>query len=104
MTDQSMFPPLVLTLWKVTVLLALVVLVPLSVYSLHALWRAASSTRAYARDALVAAQAIEVHTRVIPALNTTIGVATEVLTAAGAVAGKLDTIAGAVEARDRERP
>lgn len=96
-------PEIVFVLWQVTVLLALVVFVPLSLYSLHSLWRAAHSIRDYSREALAAAQAIEANTAALPAANATIGVAGELLSAAEAVAGKLDTIATVMDARARGR-
>lgn len=98
-----MFPEIVLTLWQVTVVLALVVFVPLSVYMLHSLWRAAVSIRGYSRASLAAARAIEANTAALPAANATIGVATELLSAADAVARKLDTIATLMEGRAGRR-
>lgn len=99
MPGEPMFPETVFTLWRVTVALALVVFVPLSVYLLHSLWRAATSIRRYSRESLEAARAIEANTAALPAANTTIAVAGELLAAAEAVAAKLDTIAGVLEAR-----
>lgn len=99
MTGDSMFPDTVFTLWMVTVVLALVVFVPLSVYMLASLLRATQSIQRYARDAVAPAQAIAAHTSAIPALDGTIGVATEVLAAAEGVAQKLQTIATVLEAR-----
>ena len=51
MTGQSMFPDAVFTLWIVTVGLALVLFVPLSVYMLASLLRATRSIQRYAREA-----------------------------------------------------
>ena len=99
MTGGSMFPDTVFTLWMVTVLLALVVFVPLSVYMLASLLRATRSIERYARDAVAPAQAIATHTSAIPALDGTISVATEILAAAEGVAHKLGTIATVLEAR-----
>lgn len=99
MSDPSMFPPIVFTLWKVTVILALVLFVPTAVFWLHGLWRTAASIRRYTRDSLAAARAIEANTAAIPALNDTIAVAGELLAAADGVARKLDTIATVLEAR-----
>lgn len=101
MTPDTMFPPIVFTLWHATVVVALVVLVPLSVYWLHSLWRTASSIRKYTRESLIAARAIEANTAAVPALHDTIAVAGELLAAAESVATKLDAIAGALEARAR---
>ena len=50
MTEQSMFPGHVFTLWIVTIVLALVVFVPLSVYMLASLLRTARSIQHYARE------------------------------------------------------
>ena len=99
MTGASMFPDTVFTLWTVTVVLALVVFVPLSVYMLASLLRAARSIQHYAREAVAPAQAIAANTAAVPALDGTIAVATEVLAAAEGVAQKLDTIATVLEAR-----
>ena len=94
-----MFPDTVFTLWMVTVVLALVVFVPLSVYMLASLLRATRSIQRYAHEAGAPAQAIATNTSAIPALDATIAVATEILAAAQGVAGKLDTIATVCEAR-----
>ena len=99
MTGQSMFPDMVFTVWMLTVVLALVVFVPLSVYMLASLLRATRSIQLYAREAVAPAQAIATQTSAIPALDATIAVATEILAAAEGVAQKLDAIANALEAR-----
>lgn len=96
-------PDFVYTLWWVTLVLGYLLL-PVAVYWLHSLWRAASSIRRYARDSAVAAGGIRRSTAAVPALDTTIAVATEVLAAAEAVAAKLDAMAGVLETRaKRER-
>lgn len=97
--SDGMFPESVFRLWLAVVVLALVVFVPLAVYALHSLLRAARSIRRYAHDAVAPARAIAGHTAAIPALDQTISVATEVLSAAEAVAQKLDTIATVLEQR-----
>lgn len=94
-----MFPDTVFTLWMVTVGLALVVFVPLSVYMLASLLRATRSIQHYAADAVAPAQAIAAHTSAIPALDATIAAATEVLAAAEGIADKLGTMATVLEAR-----
>jgi hypothetical protein len=94
-----MFTDTVFRLWMVTVVLALVVFVPLSVYMLASLLRATRSIQRYARDGVAPARAIAAGTSAIPALDGTIAVATEILAAAEGVAQKLDTIATALEAR-----
>lgn len=93
------FPDAVYTLWLVTILLALVVFVPLAVYSLYRLLRTARSIQRYAREAAIATEGIATNTSTLPALDGTIQVATEILAAAEGVAKKLDTIATVVEAR-----
>ena len=104
MNPEPLFPPFVITLWKVTVVVAFAVLLPVAVYWLHSLWRAAASIQRYAADSLVAARGIEANTASLTALNSTIEVATEVLSAAGAAAGRLEALASALEARaTRER-
>ncbi len=99
MTGDSMFSDTVFTLWVVTVVLALVVFVPLSVYMLASLLRATRSIQRYAYDTVAPAQAIATNTSAIPALDGTIAVATEILAAAQGVAEKLGTIATVLEAR-----
>lgn len=101
MSEGGMFPETVFTLWTVTVVLALVVFVPLSVYMLASLLRTTRSIQQYAREAVAPAQAIATHTSAVPALDDTIAVATEMLAAAEAVAAKLDAVASALEARSR---
>jgi hypothetical protein len=99
MTGASMFSDTVFTLWMVTVGLALVVFVPLSVYMLASLLRATRSIQRYAHEAVAPAQTIAANTSAIPALDGTIAVATETLSAAEAVAQKLDAMATVLEAR-----
>lgn len=87
------------TIWWIGLLVTLVFFVPVAVVSLHLTWRAANSIRRYAAEALTAAAGIAGNTRHIPALDTTIAVATDMLGAAGQVVGKLDTIATVLEER-----
>jgi hypothetical protein len=90
-----------ITIWWIGLIVTLVVFVPAAVYLLHDLWRTARSIQIYAREALVAAAGIADHTQYVPALDDTIRVATEVLSAAEAVAGKLDTMATTLAGRAR---
>jgi len=99
MNPDPLFPPIVITVWRATVVVGLLVLLPLAVYWLHSLWRAAVSIRRYTHDGLAAARAIEANTASLTALNGSIDVATEVLQAAGAVAARLDALASALETR-----
>lgn len=100
MSDAT-FPPAVFALWRWGLALTLVVFVPLAVYLLHSLWRTARSIQIYAREALIAAGGIAGHTQHIPALDSTIQVASEILATAEPVAGKLDTIANVLASRAR---
>ena len=94
-------PDAVYTIWWIGLILTLVVFVPLAVYSLHRTWRSARSIQRYAAEALQAAAGIERNTRNITALDTTIGVATEILTVTGSVEQKLDAVARVLEERSR---
>lgn len=94
-------PDTVYTIWWIGLILTLVLFVPLAVYSLHRTWRSARSIQRYAAEASQAAAGIERNTRNITALDTTIGVATDVLTVTGGVERKLDTVAGVLDERSR---
>lgn len=97
------FPDAVFMVWTIGLALTLLVFVPLAVYWLHMLWRSARSIQLYARDALAAAGGIAGNTVNIPALGATIGVATEILQAAGDVNAKTGTIADVLAAREQGR-
>ena len=101
--EGSHFPEAVFTVWWIGLGLTLVVFVPLAVYWLHMLWRAARSIQIYARDALTAAGGIAGNTVNIPALGATIAVATEILQAAGEVNAKTGTIADVLASREQGR-
>ena len=96
---EATIPSEVFTLWRVALVLAYVVLVPTAVYWLHTLWRTARSIRRYAGECAEAAETIARNAAALPALDTTIATATEILAAAEAVAANLDTAAGALETR-----
>ena len=89
-------------IWAFGLGLTLIVFVPLAVVLLHRLWRVARSIQLYARDALTAAAGIAGHTAQIGALDQTIGVASGILTTAGAIEGKLNGAVGLL-ARRAER-
>ena len=91
--SDALFPPVIFTLWRIALVASLVVFIPLSVYLLHSTFRAARSIDRYARETLAAAAGIAGNTKNIPALDATIGTATEILAAAEAVEAKLGTIA-----------
>ena len=97
----GVMPDAVYIIWWIGLILTLVVFVPLAVYSLHRTWRSARSIQRYAAEALQAAAGIERNTRNIAALDTTIGVATEILTVTGGVEQKLDAVARVLEERSR---
>lgn len=93
MNGEPLFPDAVYTVWWIGLGATLVLFVPLAVYYLHRTWRAARSIQLYAADALQAAAGIAGNTQHIPALNTTIEVAGEMVGVAGEVVNKLDTVA-----------
>ena len=97
----AVVPDAVYTIWWIGLILTLVVFVPLAVYSLHRTWHSARSIQRYAAEALQAAAGIERNTRNVTALDTTISVATEILTVTGGVERKLDTVARVLEERSR---
>lgn len=90
---SPLVPQAVYTIWWVGLVATLVVFVPLAVALLHRTWRAARAIERYTADALAAAAGIVANTQHIVALDATIGVAGDMLGSAGAVAGKLDTVA-----------
>jgi hypothetical protein len=91
--SSSGVPGAVYTIWCVGLIVTLVILVPLAVYLLHRTWRAARSIQRYAAQTLQAAGGIARNTANIAALDATIGVAGDMLAAAGAAERKLDTVA-----------
>ena len=91
MTDSV--PTAVYVLWWIGLIVTLVVFVPLAVYVLHRAWRAAHSIEWYAAEALTAAAGIAGNTKYVPALDDTIGVASQMLAGAGGIVNKLDTAA-----------
>jgi hypothetical protein len=97
----SAVPQAVYTIWWIGLIATLVVFVPLAGYLLHRTWRAARSIQRYAAEALQAAGGIARNTANVAALDTTIEVAGGMLTAAGAVERKLDTVATVLEERCR---
>lgn len=94
-------PDAVYTIWWIGLIVTLVVFVPLAVYLLHRTWRAARSIQRYAAEALQAAGGIARNTSQITALDATIQIATDMLSVAGAVERKLDTVATVLERRSR---
>lgn len=99
MSSTPLFPSAVYTIWWTALVLTFVVFIPLSIYFLHRTWSAARGIQRYAAEALTAAAGIAGNTQHITALDATIGVAGQILSTAGAVAGKLGTVADVLEAR-----
>ena len=94
-------PDAVFTIWTIGLVVTLVVWVPVAVYSLHRAWRAAQSIQRYAAETLTAAAGIVQHTSAIGALSDTIGVATDMVTTAGAVEQKLGAVTDLLASRAR---
>ena len=92
-------PPAVYAIWWAGLIVTLVIFVPLAVYLLHRTWRSARSIQRYAAETLQAAGGIARNTAKLKALDTTIEVAAEMLTSAGAVERKLNTVASVLEER-----
>jgi hypothetical protein len=92
MTDAVM-PNAVYVIWWIGLTVTLVVFVPLAVYLLHRTWLATRSIQWYAAEALTAAGGIAGNTQYVPALDTTISVAGQMLATAGGIGTKLDTAA-----------
>ena len=102
MSDTApIIPSAVYTIWSIALIITLVVFVPLAVYLLHRAWLAARSIERYAAETLTAAAGIVTNTRSIAALDTTIGVADQLLDGAGSVVQKLDTTATVLAKRVR---
>ncbi len=96
---SSSVPPAVYAIWGVGLIVTLVVFVPLAVYLLHRTWRSARSIQRYAAETLLAAGGVARNTAKLAALDTTISVAGDMQTAAGAVERKLNTVATVLEER-----
>ena len=92
-------PPAVYAIWWAGLLVTLLVFVPLAVYLLHRTWRSARSIQRYAAETLQAAGGIARNTATLGALDATIAGAGELLTTAGAVERKLNTVATVLEER-----
>ena len=92
-------PLAVYAIWWAGLIVTLVIFVPLAVYLLHRTWRSARSIQRYAAETLQAAGGIARNTAKLKALDTTIEVAAEMLTSAGAVERKLNTVASVLEER-----
>ncbi len=79
-------PAAVLVIWWVTLIVAVVVVLPLAWYLLHRVLLAARNIERYAEEALTAGAGIARNTAAIATLETTIGAAGQVLEGARAIA------------------
>ena len=83
----------VYVIWWAMVLVALIVVVPLTVYLLHRLWQAVRSIERYTADALAAGLGIAGNTAAISALDQTVRLGGEL----GAAAASIRQHSAAVE-------
>ncbi len=95
-------PTGVAVIWWVTLIAAVVVVLPLAWYLLHRVLLAARSIERYAAEALTAGVGIAKNTAAITALETTIAVAGQILGGAGAIAGSTEQIEQALSRRTLE--
>jgi len=86
-------PAFVYTLWWILLVVAVVVVLPVTVYLLHRLLRAALSIDRYTAEALAAGLGIARHTTAVSALDRTVTVGSEL----GAVAGSIRRHSAAIE-------
>ena len=86
-------PTVVYTLWGVMLVVAIVLVLPVTVYLLHRLLRAARSIQRYTAEALAAGVGIARHTVAVSALDQTVTLGGEL----GAVAGSIRRHAAAIE-------
>ena len=91
-------PTVVLVLWSL-LLLAVVALLPFIVVGLHRAWAAARSIDRYFAEMLEAAVGIAGNTQEIQQLDTTIDTATKMLTVAGGIRQKAETLRSTVAER-----
>jgi hypothetical protein len=86
-------PAVVYTIWWILLVVAVVVVLPVAVYLLHRLLRAARSIERYTAEALAAGLGIARHTAAVSALDRTVTLGGEL----GAVAGSIRRHAAAIE-------
>jgi len=96
-------PAVVYVIWWVTLIVAVVVVLPLAVYLLHRTLVAARQIERYAARALEAGVGIAQNTENIGALEGTISTATEILEAAGRIEEHTGAIEEVFEARAGRR-
>jgi hypothetical protein len=85
-----------LWIWAVTLGVVTVVIVPLAVYLLHRVLRAARSIERYTRESLAAGVGIATNTQAIAALDDTIRAASALLEAAEALKRRTAEVSDAV--------
>lgn len=95
-------PVAVLVIWWTTLIVAVVVVLPLAWYLLHRVLLAARNIERYAAETLTAGAGIAQNTAAITALETTIGVASQILDGAGAIARSSWTIEQALSHKKLE--
>ncbi len=78
-------PGAVYVIWRVMLVVAVVVVLPVVVYLLHRLWRAARSIERYTGDALAAGLGIARNTAAIAALDETVRLGGELGSAAASI-------------------
>ena len=94
-------PTIVYVLWWITLIVAVVVVLPLAVYLLHRTLKAARQIEHYAARTLEAGVGVAGNTANISALNQTIESAGGILATAHAIEGHTGTIEGALAGRAR---
>ena len=87
------------TVWAVTLLIVVVVIVPLATLLLHRTLRAAMAIRRYLDEMLVAGVGIAGNTASVSALDATIGVAVSMVGVAGSIKSHSATIATVLAGR-----
>lgn len=95
-------PAGVLVIWWITLIVAVVVVLPLAWYLLHRVLLAARNIERYAAEALGAGAGIARNTAAITVLEDTIGVATQILEGAKAIARSAGAIEQALSQRKLE--
>ena len=86
-------PTAVYALWSILLVVAIAIVLPVAVYLLHRLLRAARSIERYTAEALVAGLGIARHTAAVTALDQTVTLGGEL----GAVAGSIRRHSAAIE-------
>jgi hypothetical protein len=87
------------TLWLIVLIVAVVLVLPLLVYLLHRAWRAARSIERYFAEMAQAGVGIAGNTAHIQALESTIGVAAQILGVAGNINSHAETIETTLKTR-----